>query len=72
MTRWLRDSCSCVGGLVSDYSGGDFNGPMECPSCGGQGSVVVSENDRLAMWPGGPLLGMAPGLFARLERREAA
>jgi hypothetical protein len=28
---WRQERCyCCVGGLVSDYSGGDFCGPKEC------------------------------------------
>jgi hypothetical protein len=72
MSRWHKDECGCICGLVSDYSGGDFNGPTECRSCGGQGSFYVSENDRVAMWPGGPFLGMEPGRFARLDAKVVA
>jgi hypothetical protein len=73
-TRWLEDTCGCCRGtgLVSDYSGGDFNGPAECDACGGQGGFVVSENDRLAMWPGGPFLGVWPGRFAYLDAKRVA
>ena len=72
MTRWLETGCGCCRGygVVSDYSGGDFNGATECDACGGQGFYVVSEKDRAAMWPGGPFLGMEPGAFARLGGRE--
>jgi hypothetical protein len=69
VTRWLEDSCGCCSGygVVSDYSGGDFNGPTECDACGGQGYYFVSESDRRAMWPGGPFLGREPGRFAYLS-----
>ena len=69
MTLWREDSCGqCRGyGVVSDYSGGDFDGAAECPGCGGIGGYYVSEKDRLAMWPGGPFLGRYPGRFAYLE-----
>ena len=68
MARWRTQTCgSCSGyGVVSDYRGGDFNGAMDCPSCWG-GVVYVSENDRMAAYPGGPFLGHAPGLFAECD-----
>lgn len=67
MTRWLKATCGCCRGygLVSDYTGGDFNGPKECEACFGHGGYVVSENDRTAVFPGGPFLGHHPGEFAR-------
>jgi hypothetical protein len=72
-TRWLETTCGCCRGygMVSDYRGGDFNGAMGCDGCGEQGFYFVSENDRLAMWPGGPFLGMDPGAFRRLDGASA-
>ena len=62
ITEWYREQCGwrqercycCVGGLVSDYSGGDFCGPKECSSCGGNGSYWVTPRGRHVLWPGGP------------------
>ncbi len=64
-TDWRVVSCgSCVNGLVSDYSGGDFNGPKECPECGGSGRLFVLPNDRIALYPGGPFRGTWTGAYA--------
>ncbi len=65
MVEWLRIKCdACRGyGVVSDYRSGDFDGAMECSACGGAGIQWISENDRLADYPGGPFRGSAPGLF---------
>jgi hypothetical protein len=59
---WREETCgACRGyGLVSDYSGGDFNGAMGCESCGEQGFVWRSPKDRLALYPGGPFVGYDP------------
>ena len=62
VTEWYREQCGwrqercycCVGGLVSDYSGGDFCGPKECSSCGGNGSYWVTPRGRHVLWAGGP------------------
>ena len=72
MTRWVRVQCSACGGhgIVADYSGGDFNGPRECDDCAA-GYVAVSERDRVALWPGGPLRGSWPGEFAAAVARGA-
>ncbi len=66
MTRWKTYKCgSCRGyGVVSVYSAEDFLGAGDC-ECNG-GTVSVSENDRLAVYPGGPFLGSWPGKFAEL------
>lgn len=68
MLLWKKTKCSgCSGyGLVSDYSGGDFNGPKECNDCDGAGVLAVSPKDRLALWPGGPFAGVYPGLYNQL------
>lgn len=70
MAHWRLARCSGCGGhgLVSAYTfdGSDFLGAAECRDCGGSGSVFVSDNDRLAEYPGGRLLGSAPGLFEKL------
>ena len=64
MSRWKNFTCGvCRGhGIVSDYSGGDFQGERDCEYCG-YGTVWVSERDRLAKYVGGPLLGSWPGKF---------
>lgn len=66
--RWRIARCGvCSGhGIVSDYRGGDFNGARDCESCFG-GTIFVSENDRTACYPGGPLLGYQPGMFESLR-----
>ena len=59
--------CDCDGsGLSLDYGLGlDFYGPKECITCCGSGKLSISSNDRLAKYPGGPLLGNYPGLYKR-------
>jgi hypothetical protein len=44
-----------------------FHWPSECPDCNG-GVVFVSDKDRVADYPGGPLRGQWPGAFARASR----
>ena len=53
---WKRERCfQCYGtGQVSDYTGGDFNGPTECDMCGGGGSYWLTPTGKAARWPGGP------------------
>jgi hypothetical protein len=71
MARWKVLACpSCGGrGVVPLYTlgGTDFIGPSECPDCNG-GVVFVSDKDRVADYPGGPLRGQWPGAFARAAR----
>lgn len=59
MTHWKQKTCyGCGGhGMVSDYSGGDFNGPKECECCNGSGRLYVSFGGAIAQWPGGPFVG---------------
>ena len=68
MVAWKTDKCGGCGGhgVVSSYSATDFLGPAECRHCGGGGTVFVSENDRLAEYPGGQFVGFSPGAFAAL------
>ncbi len=68
MSHWRKDSCSRCGGygVVSVYSANDFEGPGECQECGGTGTLFVSEKDRVAMYPGGPLRGTDPGRYVKL------
>lgn len=58
---WRTVNCgNCAGcGMVSDFRGGDFNGPMDCPDCGGSGAQWVSPQGRIADYPGGPFRGYA-------------
>ena len=55
---WCRESCSsCYGtGMESDYDywSGDFMGPKECGSCGGNGQYWISPRGRHVLYPGGP------------------
>ncbi len=71
MAEWLKIKCgSCRGyGVVSDFRGDDFNGAMDCSECGGAGHQWISENDRVADYPGGPLRGSWPGGF-KLEQER--
>ena len=73
MVRWRTFTCgSCRGhGVVSGYAGdGEFIGPVDCDGCN-MGEVYVSENDRLAEWPGGRFLGRWPGKFAEVGSQES-
>jgi hypothetical protein len=69
--NWIIEGCySCNGtGVSADYGGleGDMK-IVSCDSCKGQGYLYVSENDRLALYPGGPLMGSAPGLYKKLKQ----
>ncbi len=62
---WTKTICYvCSGhGLVSDYSGGDFNGATECDRCDGTGRVWLSPKGAIVKYPGGPFIG-------RLTKRE--
>lgn len=64
---WLPVRCpNCGGhGLREGFGGG----PVECRSCGGAGGFYIYPNDRLALWPGGPLQGSWPGEY---QRQKAA
>ena len=72
--NWIHARCSLCGGhgQRSSYTwdGSDFLGPEECPRCGGSGDVWVSSKDRLAQYPGGPLMGSAPGLYAETRDKS--
>jgi len=68
---FLKDKCGNCGGhgIVADYRGDDFYGPKECPHCA-NGTIYISENDRVFLWIGGPLAGRYPGRFKELSRME--
>ena len=53
---WRHEPCGvCIAGLVSSYGwDGDFLGPEECCSCGGNGSVWITPKGRRVICPGGP------------------
>jgi hypothetical protein len=53
-------SCGCCAGLEW---GGEY--PRECRSCGGNGQVYRYPSGRLALWPGGPLMGSEHPDYAR-------
>ena len=55
---WKQETCgSCRGyGVVSDYSGGDFNGPMDCDHCVGGMVWRTPSGKHCALWPGGPFV----------------
>jgi DnaJ-class molecular chaperone len=55
MTVWTRIKCSfCNGhGVYQDLGGG----PADCKDCGGSGYMWLSENNRIADYPGGPFRG---------------
>lgn len=59
--RWVIQECfDCSGlGQVSSYTYGgmDFNGPEECRTCNGSGTIYRSPKGSLAQWPGGPFIG---------------
>lgn len=57
---WREERCRTCGGcgVVSDYSGEDFNGAMECPRCDGGGQIWRTPNGKhYAVYPGGPFCG---------------
>ncbi len=58
--------------MVMLYSGLDAAcfGPDFCEVCDGSGVVWVSDKDRLAEYPGGKLLGMAPGLYEKEKMKK--
>lgn len=58
---WTQIRCdSCGGhGVISVYSQNDFEGPGECRTCGGSGTMFLSPKGRLADYPGGPFRGRA-------------
>lgn len=58
MVAWIQIECGCCGGL--EWGG---ESPRECKECRGTGILHVSENDRIALYPGGPFLGSEPGLY---------
>jgi len=55
---WKQVTCgNCRGyGVVSDYSGGDFNGAMDCPHCGGGMVWETPSGKHHALYPGGPFV----------------
>lgn len=52
---WVQRPCGCCAGLEW---GGEY--PRECRSCKGQGLLWISPQRRLALYPGGPLVGSEP------------
>ena len=56
---WEKIKChSCDGhGLVSSHTGGNLDGPDECRTCWGSGSIWRSPKGALAKYPGGPFVG---------------
>lgn len=73
MARWIQTLCPrCNGsGLVSVYSANDFEGAGDCPDCA-SGSIWISQKDRVALYPGGPLRGSWPGEYSRLFAKQLA
>ena len=66
--RWKVDECPWCGGQgLEHYGEGDVR---DCPACGGDGKFYLSEHDRIADYPGGPLRGSWPGRFAELAAAE--
>ena len=59
---WTQRTCGrCLGaGQVAVYSAMDFEGPGECPDCGGNGAYWESPKGRAALYPGGPFTGAFP------------
>jgi len=54
--RW-KECAICRGyGVVSDYSGGDFQGAKDCDACM-DGIYFITPTGRCAAWPGGPFCG---------------
>ncbi len=51
--------------MVMDYI------PDDCSECEGRGWFVVSEHDRIALYPGGSFLGSWPGKYASLPEVAA-
>ena len=52
---WRQVDCGCCAGL--EWGGEE---PRECRRCKGWGGLFLHEKSRvLALWPGGPLAGMA-------------
>ncbi len=72
-TDWRLTECARCGGygVIAAYSGGEFDGAADCPSCLGLGVLSVSPQDRLADYPGGPFRGRRPGAYAA-AREEGA
>ena len=71
MLIWKRIQCGSCGGhglvCVYSYNAFDFEGAGECNTCDGSGSIAVSPKDRLAKYPGGPLLGSEPGAYQKAK-----
>jgi hypothetical protein len=65
MSTWIKVDCGCCNGI---QWGGET--PRTCETCGGSGIFWISERDRIADWPGGPLRGSYPGEFARALKRH--
>jgi hypothetical protein len=59
---WMHIPCGCCNGL---QWGGDT--PQECLDCDGTGALWITENDRLAEYPGGLFTGYWPGKFQKMK-----
>jgi hypothetical protein len=57
---WVRLGCSRCGGGGEAWNGDDL---ITCHDCKGAGGWWLSENDRLAEYPGGKFCGSAPGAW---------
>ena len=67
-TKWRKFRCgSCRGyGIVMVYAHDGPDHTDDCRYCN-MGTVYISENDRLAEWPGGPFLGSWPGKYKEID-----
>lgn len=63
MVDWMRIRCWCYHGIVPRWE--NTEEPDECRDCNGTGFVWLSENDRVAEYPGGRFRGSEPGEYAR-------
>ena len=70
--KYVKVRCPRCGGhgVVSVYSHDDFEGPGDCPGCKGAGWLCIYESDRVALYPGGPLMGSWPGEYKRVSATE--
>ena len=68
MAQWKTINCpNCAGhGLITGMDGG----PEGCPDCGSGGFFWISDKDRLADYPGGPLRGSWPGRYSKARQSD--